>query len=92
MTKDYELVEVIWTDAEEIGDVGWNNLKKQIKESKKPCPQMTSVGYVVYQDKNQISLLSTIGKDLASTVEKIPINFVIEINKLTKKNEKKDKK
>ena len=84
MGKDYELVEVIWVDAEEIGETGWNNLKSQLKDAKKPCPTMNSVGYMVHKNKNHISLLSTIGKDLASTLEKIPIGFIIEINKLKK--------
>ena len=83
-TKNYNIVEVIWQDAEEIGDVGWNNLKKQLREAKKPCPIMQSVGYEVYRDKDHIALLSTTGKDLASTLEKIPIRFVKTITVLQK--------
>ena len=89
MDKVYEIVEVIWVDAEEIGDTGWNNLKGQLRDAKKPCPIMKSVGYIVYQDEKQVSLLSTIGKDLASTLEKIPAGFIVEINKLTKVEDKK---
>ena len=89
VSKDYDIVEVVWTDAEEIGDTGWNNLKSQLRDAKKPCPTMKSVGYLVHQNDKQISLLSTIGKDLASTLEKIPVGFIIEINKLTKENSKK---
>ncbi len=89
VSKDYDIVEVIWTDAEEIGDTGWNNLKSQLRDAKKPCPVMKSVGYLVHQNDKQISLLSTIGKDLASTLEKIPVGFIIEINKLTREDKKK---
>jgi len=89
VSKDYDIVEVIWTDAEEIGDTGWNNLKSQLRDAKKPCPVMKSVGYLVYQDDKQLSLLSTVGKDLASTLEKIPVGFIIEINKLTREDKKK---
>ena len=28
--KNYPIVEVIWTDAEELGEVGWNDLKEQL--------------------------------------------------------------
>jgi hypothetical protein len=42
----YRLVEVIWVDAEEYGEVGWNDLKAMKKYAKKPCPRMRSVGYV----------------------------------------------
>ncbi len=89
MDKDYELVEVVWVDAEELGDTGWNNLKSQLRDAKKPCPQMKSIGYLVFQNDKQISLLSTIGKDLASTLEKIPTGFVVEINKLIREDKKK---
>ena len=81
--KSYEVVEVIWNDAEELGDTGWNNLKEQLKESKKPCPVMKSVGYVVHRDDSHISLLSTMGKDVASTLEKIPMPFVVSVKLLT---------
>ena len=77
--KRFDIVEVTWTDAEELGEVGWNNLKDQLASARQPCPVMKSVGYCVYKDSEHISLLSTVGKDLASTLEKIPIKFVSDI-------------
>ena len=74
--REYNIVEVCWIDAEEHGEVGWNNLKAQLKYAKKPCPVMQSVGYEVWRDDDHIALLSTVGKDLASTLEKIPIGFI----------------
>ena len=55
----YDIVEVVWIDAEEHGEVGWNDLKEQLTHAKKPCPTMTTVGYLVYDGKDHISLLST---------------------------------
>jgi len=81
--KQYPIVEVIWTDAEEHGDVGWNDLKSQLAHARKPCPQMKSVGYCVYRDDEHISLLSTIGYKESSTLEKIPLGFVIIVRELT---------
>lgn len=86
---EYEIVEVVWVDAEELGEVGWNNLKSQLRDAKKPCTAMNSVGYLVFQNDKHVALLSTIGKDLASTLEKIPTGFIVEINKLTKAKDKK---
>lgn len=80
--KDFNIVEVVWVDAEELGDTGWNNLKSQLRDAKKPCPVMRSVGYEVYRSDTHISLLSTLGKDLASTLEKIPIGFIESIKVL----------
>ena len=74
---------MIWTDAEEHGDVGWNDLKSQLAHARKPCPQMKSVGYCVYRDDEHISLLSTIGYKESSTLEKIPLGFVIIVRELT---------
>ncbi len=75
-TRDYKIVEVCWIDAEEQGDVGWNDLKSQLAYAKKPCPVMRSVGYLVYECEEHVSLLSTIGDRESSTLEKIPIGFI----------------
>tara|TARA_R110000737_G_C14564029_1_gene482830 strand:+ start:1277 stop:1564 length:288 start_codon:yes stop_codon:yes gene_type:complete len=80
---EYRMVEVVWVDAEELGDVGWNNLSKQKRDAKKPCPTVRSVGFVLYENDKHISLASTIGKDLCSTVEKIPKSFVQHIEELS---------
>ena len=81
--KQYDIVEVIWIDAEEFGDTGWNDMKEMLRYSKKPCPDMRSVGYLVYKDDDHISLLSTIGNKECSTVEKIPVAFIKSIEILT---------
>ena len=87
----YDIVEVVWIDAEEHGDVGWNDLKEQLTHAKKPCPTMTTVGYLVYDGKDHISLLSTIGNKECSTLEKIPKGFIVSITTLVKKVNKKEK-
>tara|TARA_R110000824_G_C14989274_1_gene655035 strand:+ start:176 stop:466 length:291 start_codon:yes stop_codon:yes gene_type:complete len=82
-SKHYPIVEVTWQDAEEKGDVGWNDIKDIIKYAKKPCPTMKSVGYEVFRGTDHISLLSTVGLDECSTLEKIPLGFIIKIVYLT---------
>jgi len=83
--KDYPIVEVLWVDAEEKGDVGWNDLKEMIKYAKRPCPTMKSVGYVLHRTDEHIALLSTIGPEECSTVEKIPMSFVKEVREIVTK-------
>ena len=78
----FPIVEVIWVDAEEHGDTGWNDLKDMMKYAKKPCPEMHTVGYEVYRNDEHISILSTIGPDECSTLEKIPTGFIRSINVL----------
>ena len=82
MPMNYNIVEVTWIDAEESGDVGWNNLKEQLKYAKKPCPTMHSVGYEVFRNEEHIALLSSIGDKECSTIEKIPVAFIKSINPL----------
>jgi len=82
MAKNYNIVEVIWVDAEEHGEVGWNEIKAQLRYAKKPCPTMRSVGYEVYRDKDHIALLSSMGDKECSSVEKIPMAFVKSITPL----------
>ena len=83
-TRQYDIVEIHWIDAEEHGEIGWNNTKEQLAYAKKPCPTMNSVGYEVYRDEDHISLLSSIGDKECSSVEKIPMAFIKSINVLVK--------
>jgi len=74
--KQYPLVEVVWLDAEEKGEIGWNDTKELIRYAKKSCPTMRTVGYLVHEGDEHIALLSTIGPDECSTLEKIPLSFL----------------
>ena len=85
--KKYPLVEVVWLDAEEKGEVGWNDTKELLRYAKKPCPTMHTVGYCVYKGEEHIALLSTIGPDECSSLEKIPLAFIKTINELSPKKE-----
>jgi hypothetical protein len=82
-SKEYDIVEVCWIDAEEFGEVGWNDIKSQLAHAKKPCPTMRSVGYLVYDGKEHLSLLSTIGDKECSTLEKIPKAFIKSVTVLS---------
>lgn len=80
------IAEVIWVDAEEIGDIGWNELTSILREAQKPCPVMHTVGFVVHEDDEQICLLSTMGPKECSRLEKIPKGWVKQINVMRKGN------
>ena len=82
--KQYDMVEVVWIDAEEHGEIGWNSLKAQLKYVKKPCPLMRTIGFEVWRDAKHIALISSIGDNECSSVEKIPIGFIESITKLNK--------
>jgi len=82
--KNYDMVEVLWIDAEEHGEIGWNNLKAQLKYAKQPCPLMRSIGFEVWRDGDHIALISSYGDKECSSVEKIPMSFIKSITKLNK--------
>ena len=71
-----QVMEVVWHDAVEMGDIGWNNIKDIIKDANKPCPIMHSVGYVIVITDEHIAMLSTLGPSEGSKVEKIPRGWV----------------
>ena len=78
----YRLVEVVWVDAEEYGEIGWNDIRSMKRYAKKPCPEIRSVGYVLYQNETHISLASSVGDKECSSLEKIPSEFVKSIKVL----------
>ena len=80
--KNYNIVLVEWVDAEEKGDVGWNDMKSLLRYAKKPCPVMRSVGFEVWRHKDHIALLSSVGVDECGTLEKIPLGFIKGITTL----------
>jgi hypothetical protein len=83
----YPILEVIWIDAEEYGETGWNSTKEILREAKKACPHMHSVGYCIHRDDDHITLLSSWNKDHCSTIEKIPTGFIHKITELTAKEQ-----
>jgi hypothetical protein len=83
MPKDkYPIVEVIWTDAIEEGEMGWNDPQETIAIAIADCPVVHSVGYVIFESDSHISLIRSWHSDGLSSVEKIPKGFIREIRAL----------
>lgn len=80
--RTYSIVEVIWIDAEEIGEIGWNDPSEVLADAAKECPIVHSVGYVVFESDSHISLIRSWHSEGFSTVEKIPKGFIREIRAL----------
>ena len=76
------IAEVVWIDAEEIGDVGWNDLEELQTKAEEPCPTMRSVGYVIHHSESHIALISSIGPEECGSLEKIPAEFLREVTYL----------
>lgn len=78
----YPIVEVVWTDAIEHGDIGWNNLTELMRVARKPCPVMRTVGYCIFHGVEHIAVLNTLGSEECSRLDKIPFQFVQDITYL----------
>jgi hypothetical protein len=74
--SELPIVEVVWVDAAEEGDIGWNDLDELLEKAAEPCPIMRSVGYVLHHSEEHISLISTIGPEECGSLEKIPAEFL----------------
>ena len=82
MDSEYPIVEVLWRDAIEIGEIGWNDPDEIKEEAMSPCPLVKSIGYLIYESESHISLLRAIHSEGVSTLEKIPKGFIEAIKKL----------
>ena len=78
----FPLVEVVWIDAIEEGDLGWNDPTESIANAQADCPIVHSVGYVIFESDSHISLIRSWHSDGLSSVEKIPKGFIREIRPL----------
>ena len=76
------IVAVVWVDAAEEGDIGWNDLDELLEKAAEPCPVMRSVGYVLHHSEEHISLISTIGPEECGSLEKIPAEFLKSVTYL----------
>lgn len=82
MSNSYPLVEVIWVDAEEVGEIGWNNLEDMLEAAALPCPIVHSIGYLVHDSESHISLIRAFFAEGSSSVEKIPKRFIEDLRVL----------
>ena len=74
---ELQVMEVVWHDAVEMGEIGWNNIKDILKDAKKPCPIMHTIGYVIVITEDHIAMVSTIGPAECSKLEKIPRGWIL---------------
>ena len=81
-TQIPRIVVVEWVDAMTIGGSGWLEKDEARTNAKEPLPIMVTVGFVLHEDKEQISLTSTIGPGETAQVNKIPKKMIETIREL----------
>lgn len=77
-----KLVKVLWIDAITIGGSGWTEKDEAKAQAKEPLPMMLTVGFVLHNDDEQISLTSTIGPHETAQVNKIPKRMIVRVEEI----------
>lgn len=77
-----KLVKVTWVDAMTIGGAGWLEKDEAKANAKEPLPIMLTVGFVLHNDEEQISITSTIGPGETAQVNKIPKRMIVSIEEI----------
>lgn len=76
------LVKVTWVDAMTVGGAEWLGKEEAKTSAKEPLPMMLTVGFVLHNDDEQISLTATIGPCETAQVNKIPKRMIIKIEEV----------
>ena len=76
------IYEVKWVDATTTGGAEWMEKSEMLAAAKAKLPVMNTVGYLVYEDDYQYSLVSTLGPAESSQVHKIPKCMILSVEKL----------
>tara|TARA_R110000824_G_scaffold149522_1_gene319833 strand:+ start:24 stop:281 length:258 start_codon:yes stop_codon:yes gene_type:complete len=79
---DYTIVEVLWVDAETIGDTGWLDLTEALESAKVPPPIMRTVGYVLVDTIDYIAITDSLGTKECGHVTKVPRSMIREYNEI----------
>ena len=74
-----KIIKVIWFDAEEYGEIGWNSIRAIKIYAKKPCPKMITVGHLLFDSESHVSVVSTIGDKETTKLEKIPKCMILSL-------------
>ena len=77
-----KLVKVTWIDAMTIGGAEWIEKDEAKANAREPLPIMLTVGFVLHNDEEQISLTSTIGPCETAQVNKIPKRMIVRIEEV----------
>lgn len=73
---------VEWEDAASMGDGGWLNGEDALVFAKTPPPRMLTLGWMLHEDEDWVTLVDTLGPSETGSVHTIPramIKNIIEL-------------
>lgn len=81
-----QLVHILWTDAITSAEAGWITKEEALTIASSSLPQMETVGFVLYENNEWISVTDSMGGDEFGQINKIPMSMVIKMTYLTKED------
>jgi len=81
----YPIVRIRWQDAVTSSEAGWTTKEDAFSTAESAPPHMSTVGYILYENDDWISLTDSIGGDEFGQVTKIPTSMIIEKHTLVEK-------
>ena len=79
---EWEMVSVLWVDAESDGGSGWQDPEEMMDYARRPLPVIQTVGLLVYEDAEQIAVTDSKGPEEMGSVTKIPRQWVKQYHRL----------
>ena len=75
----YPIVRILWEDAVTSSEPGWTTKVDAMETATTMPPQMYSVGYVLHDCPDWISITDSVGGDEFGQVTKIPKKMIISM-------------
>jgi hypothetical protein len=83
ITSSPKFILVEWRDAETRGGPEWVPLEDLYEYSTQPPPLMTTIGCLLYETEDFISVTDTLGPEETGAINIIPKGMIISIRQLT---------
>ncbi|MBC23378.1 MAG: hypothetical protein CMJ32_05610 [Phycisphaerae bacterium] len=88
---EWEMVSIHWVDAESEGGPGWQDPEEMLEFARRPLPVMHTVGLLVYEDEDMVSVTDSKGPDDMGGVTKIPRVWIRQFVRLAPAEDRLDR-
>lgn len=82
LTSSLKYVMIKWRDAETRGGPEWVPLEDLLEYSTQPPPLMTTVGCVLYETDDFITVTDTLGPEETGAINVLPKGMIISMHEL----------
>ena len=81
-----EMIHIVWTDAVTSSEAGWTTKEEAMATATSSPPKMETIGFVLHENKEWISLTDSVGGDEFGQITKIPKSMIIDLKYLVKED------